>query len=379
MTGPLAGIRIIELAGIGPGPFTGMMLADMGAEVIRVERPGGNPVAAAGHGILFRSRRAIAVDLKHPAGAEIVLRLAGKADGLFEGYRPGVAERLGVGPDTCLGRNPALVYGRMTGWGQDGPLAAAAGHDINYIALSGALHAIGRAGGPPVPPMNLVGDFGGGGMLLAYGMVCGLLHAQRTGQGQVVDAAMIDGSAALMAMIYGLHAQGLHRDERGTNMLDTGAHFYDVYETADGRWISLGPIEPQFYATLCDLAGFDDDLRTSQGDQSRWPGLRTRVAEVIATRTRDEWDALLLGTDACYAPVLGLTEAPGHPHHRARGTFVEVDGIVQAAPAPRFSATTPASPRPESRPGVDTRSVLTDAGFSAQEVDGLLAEGAVAE
>jgi alpha-methylacyl-CoA racemase len=375
--GPLTGTTIIELAGIGPGPFAGMMLADMGAEVIRVERPGGNPMAALGHSVMFRSRRSIAVDLKQPAGAEVVLRLVADADAIFEGFRPGVAERLGVGPDACLERNPRLVYGRMTGWGQDGPLAPAVGHDINYIALSGALHAIGRAGGPPVPPLNLVGDFGGGGMLLAYGMVCALLHAARTGEGQVVDAAMVDGSAALMAMFYGLRTQGLHTDERGTNLLDTGAPFYDVYETADGQWVSLGPLEPQFFDAFCSLLDLDGDLRASQGDLARWPELRAVIAERIAARPRAEWDALLLGTDACYAPVLSLEDAPAHPHNRARGTFVEVDGGMQPAPAPRFTATPPDDPRPDRPAGADTRTVLQAAGFDDDEIARLSADGAI--
>jgi alpha-methylacyl-CoA racemase len=376
--GPLSGTTIVELAGIGPGPFAGMLLADMGADVIRVERPGGNPMAGFGHSIMFRSRRGIAVDLKHSAGVEVVLRLIEGADAIFEGFRPGVAERLGLGPDVCLARNPRLVYGRMTGWGQEGPLAGAAGHDINYIALTGALHAIGRAGAGPVPPLNLVGDFGGGGMLLAYGMVCALLHTARTGQGQVVDAAMVDGSAALMAMFYGLRAQGLFDDERGTHLLDGGAPFYDTYETADGRWVAVGPLEPQFFGTFCELLGLDAALRPAHGDPARWPELRARLAEVFRSRTRDEWDALLLGTDACYAPVLGLAEAPGHPHHVARGTFVEVDGVTQPAPVPRFSASAPDAPRPEQAPGTHTREVLLAAGLSGAEIDALLAQGAVA-
>jgi alpha-methylacyl-CoA racemase len=377
--GPLEGTTVIELAGIGPGPFAGMMLADAGAEVIRVDRPGGNPMAALGHSVLFRNRRSIAVDLKQPEGAEVVRRLTERADALFEGFRPGVAERLGIGPEDCLARNPRLVYGRMTGWGQDGPLATAAGHDINYIALSGALHAIGRRDTGPVPPLNLVGDFGGGGMLLAFGMVCALLHAQRTGEGQVVDAAMVDGSAALMAMFYGLRAQGLHTDERGTGLLDTGSFFYDVYETADDRWVAIGPIEPQFFAAFCDLVGLDEDVRGAQGDQSRWPELRERLAALFATRTRDEWDAVLLGTDACYAPVLSLAEAPAHPHNVARGTFVEVDGAVHPAPAPRFSATPSPAPSADRTPGTDTRTVLADAGFAAPEVEALLSAGIVAQ
>jgi alpha-methylacyl-CoA racemase len=377
VSGPLAGLTVLELAGIGPGPFAGMMLADMGAEVVRIDRPGGNPNAALGHDVLFRNRRAVNLDLKSPEGVEVLLRLVERADALYEGYRPGVAERLGFGPDVCLARNPRLVYGRMTGWGQDGPLADRAGHDINYIALSGALYHSGRAGQPPTPALNLTGDFGGGGMLLAYGMVCGLLEAARSGEGQVVDAAMIDGSAALMAMFFSQLAQGMMSPERGTNLLDTGAHFYDVYETADGQWISLGSIEPQFYAELREHLGLDDEAFDHQLDPARWPELSERVAEVVRQRTRDEWDAILRDTDVCYAPVLSLSEAPSHPHHRARGTFVEVDGVAQAAPAPRFSRTPTAAPRPRTAAGADTRAVLSDFGFADAEVDALVEAGTV--
>jgi alpha-methylacyl-CoA racemase len=375
--GPLDGIRIIELAGIGPGPFAGMMLADMGAEVIRVDRPGGNLAAMLGHDPLFRNRRSIAVDLKHPDGAAVVLDLCETADALFEGFRPGVAERLGLGPDACRARNPRLVYGRMTGWGQDGPLAQTAGHDINYIALSGALHAIGRRGEGPVPPLNLVGDFGGGGMLLAFGLVCGILEAQRSGEGQVVDAAMVDGSAALMAMFFDMQHKGLMSDERGTNLLDTGAHFYDVYETADGKWVSIGPIESQFYGQLCDLLDLGGEF-ANQLDASRWEELTDRLAAVFRTRTREEWDDLLLGTDVCYAPVLSIREAAQHPHNVARGTFIDVGGMTQPAPAPRFSRTAPATPEPVRPPGTDTREVLVAAGYTAGDIDRLLAAGAVA-
>lgn len=378
MTGPLAGVRILELAGIGPGPFCGMMLADLGADVIRIDRPGGNQVATLGHEVLFRSRRTLAVDLKHPDGVETVLRLCASADALYEGYRPGVAERLGVGPDDCMGRNPALVYGRMTGWGQDGPLAHAAGHDINYIGLSGALHAIGRVDTGPVPPLNLVGDFGGGGMMLALGLVAGILSARQTGQGQVVDAAMVDGSAALMAMFYGMRGSGVYNNQRGTGLLDTGAPFYDVYETADGKWIALGPIEPQFYAELCERLDLGEQF-ANQYDFPNWPAMKQRLATVVRTRTRDEWDDLLSGTDACYAPVLDLDEAADHEHNRARGTFVEVGGIVQHRPTPRFSVTTPDEPTPPAPVGVHTREILAEAGFDEAEVDRLLAGGAVAE
>ena len=378
MAGPLESVRIIELAGIGPGPFTGMMLADMGAEVIRVDRKDGNPAAAVGHGALFRSRRSIAVDLKSPAGAEVVLRLVAAADGLFEGFRPGVAERLGVGPDQVLARNPKAVYGRMTGWGQDGPLATAAGHDMNYISLAGALHAIGEAGRKPVVPLNLVGDFGGGGMLLAYGMVCGLLHAQRTGQGQVVDAAMVDGTGLLMNPFFALRHAGMFSFQRGANMLDGGAPFYDTYQTADGEWVGLGPIEPQFYALMLDKLGLaDDELFANQFDLPRWAQQKARIAEVVAGRTRAEWDEMLLGTDVCYAPVLTLDEAAEHPHNVARGAHVTVDGMTQAAPAPRFSATPPATPTPASVPGTDTRAVLADFGFTEDEVADLIGRGAI--
>jgi len=378
MAGPLAGVRVLELAGIGPGPFCGMMLADLGADVIRIDRPGGNQSAFLGHEVLFRSRRTLAVDLKHPDGVEVVLRLCGTADALYEGYRPGVAERLGVGPDDCLARNGALAYGRMTGWGQDGPLAHAAGHDINYIGLSGALHAIGRSDTGPVPPLNLVGDFGGGGMMLALGLVSAILSARATGQGQVVDASMVEGSAALMAMFYGMRGTGAYNNQRGTGLLDTGAPFYDVYETADGRWITLGPIEPQFYAELCERLDLGDDL-ANQYDIPNWPTMKERMATVVRTRTRDEWDELLTGTDACYAPVLDVDEAPQHPHNRARGSFIEVDGILQHRPTPRFSVTAPDDPTPPVPVGVHTRELLTDAGFGADEVDTLLATGAVAE
>lgn len=378
---PLAGICVIELAGIGPGPFAGMMLADMGADVIRVDRPGGNPSAdhGSGHSVLFRSRRSIAVDLKHPAGVETILRLCEGADALIEGFRPGVTERLGVGPDACQERNPALVYGRVTGWGQDGPLAHAAGHDINYIALAGALHAIGRRGEAPVAPLNLVGDFGGGGMLLAFGVVCGVLAARATGRGDVVDAAMIDGASALMAMFHGLRTEGFFDDERGTHQLDTGAHFYDVFATADGQWISLGPLEPQFYGELCERLGLDDELRTQQHESRRWPEFKQRVQAAVACHTRSELDAALGGTDVCYAPVLGLDEVHDHPHHVARGTFIDVAGALQPAPTPRFGGMPPTAPRPAGAPGTDTRTTLSAFGFAEQEIAALLEQGAISE
>ena len=379
MAGPLSGIRIIELAGIGPGPFCGMMLADMGAEVIRVERPGGNPGDAGGHDILFRNRKSVAVNLKSAAGVETVLRLCEKADGLFEGFRPGVAERLGVGPQACLARNPQLVYGRMTGWGQTGPLAKAAGHDINYISLSGALHAMGRRGEGPVPPLNLVGDFGGGGMMLAFGMVCGILEASRSGKGQEIDCSMVEGASALMAMFYGLHGIGQFSDERGTHMLDSGAHFYDTYATADGKYISIGSIEPQFYALLQQQLQLDESVFGEQLNPQRWPQQKEKLAAIFRTRTRDEWCRLMEGTDVCFAPVLGLEEAPHHPHNLARNSFVPVGDMLQPAPTPRFSRTPSGTPRPISAPGTDTRAVLGDCGFSAAEIEKLLADGAAAQ
>ncbi|MBK7777642.1 MAG: CoA transferase [Sandaracinaceae bacterium] len=379
MSGPLSGLRILELAGIGPGPFCGMMLADMGAEVIRIDRPGGNPSAYVGHNVLFRNRRSIALDLKTEAGAAALLQLCEHADGLIEGFRPGVTERLGVGPDDCLARNPRLVYGRMTGWGQDGPLAQVAGHDINYIALSGALHAMGRRDEQPMPPLNLVGDFGGGGMMLAFGMVCGLLEAQRSGQGQVVDTSMVEGSAALMAMFYGLRAQGMFTDQRGTHMLDTGAHFYDTYETSDGKHVAIGSIETKFYQLLMEKAELDPAVFGKQLDTRRWPDQKARLAEVMRGKTRDEWCALMEGTDVCFAPVLSIAEAPQHPHNVARESFVTVEGAVQPRPTPRFSRTASGTPTPARMPGTDTLAVLRECGFDQNQLDALLASGAIAQ
>ncbi len=373
--GPLHGFRVIELAGIGPGPFCGMMLSDMGAEVIRVDRL--RPGASAPKDVLARNRRSIAVDLKQPEGVETVLRLVETADALFEGFRPGVTERLGLGPEDCLARNERLVYGRMTGWGQDGPLASAAGHDINYIALTGALHAIGRPGERPVPPLNLVGDFGGGGMLLAFGLVCALLEAQKSGKGQVVDAAMVDGAATLMAMFFSMAAGGAFRAERGTNMLDGGAHFYDAYETSDGKAICIGSIEPQFYALLVEKAGLDPEKFAPQMDPGQWPALKEELIRVFRTRTQAEWCEIMEGSDVCFAPVLSIFEAPGHPHNQARKTFLEVDGVVQPAPSPRFSRTEPAISHAARAPGADTEAVLRDAGFSEEEVAALREQGAV--
>ena len=381
MSGPLTGTRVIEIAGIGPGPFAAMLLADMGADVIRVDRAqavrgGANDQPS--WDLLNRGRRSIGVDLKLPDGVETVLKLVEQADALIEGFRPGVTERLGIGPDDCLGRNPKLVYGRMTGWGQDGPYAQAAGHDINYIALAGALDPIGRAGQPPVPPLNLVGDFGGGAMFLAFGVVCGMLEAQRSGQGQVVDAAMVDGAAVLMTMFHAFRSIGMWADDRGTNLLDTGAHFYDVYECSDGKFVSIGSIEPQFYAELRRLAGLEGAEWDAQMDKAQWPALKVKLAAVIATKTRDEWCALMEHTDVCFAPVLGLGEAPHHPHNVARGTFTEVAGVTQPAPAPRFSRTTAEIQRPPAWPGEHTDEALADWGFAADDIAKLREAGAIA-
>ena len=373
--GPLAGIKIIELAGIGPGPFCGMLLSDLGAEVIRVDRAGVSPRRPVD--VLTRGRKSIAVDLKSPEGKEVVLKLCESSDAIFEGFRPGVTERLGLGPEDCMGRNEKLVYGRMTGWGQEGPMANAAGHDINYIALSGALSAIGPKGGKPVPPLNLVGDFGGGGMVLALGILSALLEAQRSGKGQVVDTAMVDGAAVLMSMFYTMSAVGAMHPERGTNLLDTGAHFYDTYETSDGEYISLGSIEPQFYALLVEKAGLDADEFSAQMDQSRWPEYKDKLTAVFKTKTRDEWCEIMEGTDVCFAPVLSMTEAAEHPHNKQRGTFTELDGVLQPSPAPRFSRTEPELTHSSRYPGEDTRSVLAAAGFAETDVESLIQSGAV--
>ncbi|OFE12076.1 carnitine dehydratase [Pseudohongiella acticola] len=337
MSGPLQGFKIIEMAAIGPVPFCGMMLSDMGADVVRIDRRG-SPVAHQGNPV-NRGRRSIALDLKQPGDIDIALSLISAADALLEGFRPGVMERLGLGPDRCLQHNPRLVYGRMTGWGQTGPLAQAAGHDINYIALTGALHAMSRDGQPPSPPLNLIGDYGGGAMLLASGVLAALLEASRSGQGQVVDAAMTDGSASLMSLFHGLQAEGMWRDEPGTNMLDGGAHFYNCYVCADGKFISIGPIEPQFYASLLQLCDINDADFSAQMNTAQWPTLKNRLSELFKTRTRDQWCDLLEGSDACFAPVLDTKEAAMHPHNMARQTFVSHNGINQAAPAPRFSRT----------------------------------------
>jgi alpha-methylacyl-CoA racemase len=380
MAGPLQGYRIIEIAGIGPGPFASMMLADMGAEVIRVDRAQSVRSAPSGPtgDVLTRGRRSVGIDLKHADGVAALLDLVEKADGLVEGFRPGVMERLGIGPDVCQARNPRLVFGRMTGWGQDGPYAQAAGHDINYISLAGTLAHIGRAGEAPVPPLNLVGDFGGGGMLMAYGIVCGLLEAQKSGKGQVIDCAMVDGSAALMAMFWSFRKGGFDETRRGVNLLDTGSHFYDAYECADGGYISVGSIEPQFYSELLRLTGLSDDPEfAKQMDQSRWPHLKERLREIFRSKTRAEWCTIMEHTDVCFAPVLTMAEAAEHPHNKARSSFVEVDGTLQPVPAPRFSRTTPEIVRGGAHPGQHTAEVLTDWGLAPSHVEKLIETGAV--
>ncbi|MBP7336279.1 CaiB/BaiF CoA-transferase family protein [Niveispirillum sp.] len=366
--GPLSGLRIVEFAGIGPGPFCGMLLSDLGADIIRIDRKGaksGGPTD-----VTARGRRSVALDLKRPEAVETCLTLLDQADALFEGFRPGVMERLGLGPDVVLARNPKLVYGRMTGWGQTGPLAQAAGHDINYIAISGALHAIGPAD-RPTPPLNVVGDFGGGSLYLALGLLAGILNARATGQGQVVDCAVAEGAASLMSMFYGLKVTGRWKDARGVNALDGGAHFYNPYQCADGTWISLGPIEPQFYALLLDKAGITDPQFKLQMDRTQWPELRDKLAAVIATRSRADWCALLEGTDACFAPVLSMSEAPHHPHNVARQAFVEVAGVVQPAPAPRFSATPGAVQGPPPDVGADNEAALADWGIPVAAITAL--------
>ncbi len=361
-TGPLADVRIVEFQGIGPGPFCAMLLSDMGADVVRIDRKGSGAIP---WDVTSRGRRSVALDLKLDADRETALGLIAKADALIEGFRPGVMERLGLGPEPALARNPRLVFGRMTGWGQTGPLAHTAGHDINYIALSGALWAMGRAGQPPSPPLNLVGDFGGGALYLAMGICAALLHARRTGEGQVIDCAMTDGAASLSAMFYGMRAAGLWTDERDANLLDGGAPFYDTYETADGGWISIGALEPQFYALLLEKAGLgaDPDFAV-QMDKSRWPALSQKLGDLIRTKTREEWRAILDGTDACFAPVLSFAEAPAHPHNVARETFVTVAGVVQPNVAPRFSRSPGAVQGPPPAPGEGGDSALKDWGIS---------------
>ena len=386
--GTLTGIKIIEVAGIGPGPYAAMMLADMGADVIRIDRSaavqGGDPDVPPAD-IFNRGRRSIGIDLKSPEGVETLLELVGTADALIEGFRPGVAERLGFGPDVCLERNPKLVFGRMTGWGQTGPYAPTAGHDINYIALAGVLAHLGREGEKPTPPINLVGDFGGGGMLLAFGVVCALLESQRSGTGQVVDAAMVDGAASLMMMVWGFKAMGIWSDERGTNLLDTAAHFYDTYECADGKFVSIGSIEPQFYAELLKYTPLESSYTDRneelphQMDRAHWPEMKARLTEIFLTKTRDEWNEIMEGTDICFAPVLTMDEAAVHPHNVERQTFIDVAGITQPAPAPRFDRTPGEVQRPPSHPGQHTDEILTEwLGADADRVAQLRAAGTVA-
>ena len=375
--GPLKGLKIIEMAGIGPGPFCGMVLADLGAEIIRVDR-----ASAIGTGskqdAANRGKRSIAVDLKSEKGVEVVLKLVETADAIFEGFRPGVMERLGLGPDICSERNERIVFGRMTGWGQEGPLANAAGHDINYISLTGALAAIGRPGSPPVPPLNLIGDFGGGGMLLALGLVAALLESKESKKGQVVDAAMTDGSALLMTMIYTMQSSGVWKTSMGSNLLDGGSHFYDTYECKDGKFISLGSIEPQFYALLCQIAELDESIFSNQMSRDSWPEQKEAIKKIILDKTRDEWCELMEGTDVCFAPVLDMSEAPKHPHNVERKTFIDLEGVTQPAPAPRFSRTEPEVTSSPSIVGEHTDEVLTSIGFSDEDISTLKTSGAVA-
>ncbi|MDX1379780.1 MAG: CaiB/BaiF CoA-transferase family protein [Xanthomonadales bacterium] len=378
--GPLQGYRVIEIAGIGPGPFCAMLLADMGADVVRVDRiddrdPLGRDPRTQ---VMHRNRRSIAADLKLPEAVTAVLRLCGSADALIEGFRPGVMERLGLGPEACLGTNPRLVYGRMTGWGQDGPLAARAGHDINYTALSGVLGLLGRPEERPAPPLNIAADMGGGGLLLAFGMVCALLEARRSGRGQVVDASMVEGAALMASTVHELRAGGWWDAARGRNLLDGGAPFYDVYETRDGGFMAVGAIEPQFYAALLDGLGLDPAALPPQMDRARWPQLRTKFAAAFASRTRAEWSEIFEGRDACVTPVLSLPEAALHPHNTERGVYLRRDGALQAAPAPRFSRTPPVLALPPPRPGEHTDEVLAESGFTPEEIEALRRSGAVA-
>ncbi|MDB5483651.1 MAG: carnitine dehydratase [Caulobacteraceae bacterium] len=372
--GPLSDLKVLEFAGIGPGPFCGMLLSDLGADVVRIDRKG--PGRGSKTDVTGRGRKSVAMDLKSPAAVEACLKLMETADAVFEGFRPGVMERLGLGPDVALARNPKLVFGRMTGWGQSGPYAQAAGHDMNYIAISGALSAIGTPD-KPVPPLNLVGDFGGGALYLAFGLLAGVIHARSTGQGQVIDCAMSDGAASLMAMFYGMRAAGAWIDKRRANLLDGGAHFYDTYQCADGEWIALGSIEPQFYALLLEKTGINDPAFKAQMDRGQWPALHDQLAAVIASKTRDEWCAIMEGTDVCFGPVLSLEEAPRHAHNVARQTFVELDGVVQPAPAPRFSATPGAIAGPPPAIGAHSRSALEGWGFSISDIDALETAGAL--
>ncbi|MBI1406990.1 MAG: CoA transferase [Caulobacter sp.] len=372
--GPLSGLKIIEFAGIGPGPFCGMLLSDLGADVVRIDRKGSGRSSPAD--ITARGRRSVALDLKNPAAIETCLKLMEEADGIIEGFRPGVMERLGLGPDVALKRNPKLVFGRMTGWGQFGPYAKAAGHDMNYIAITGALHAIGTEE-KPVPPLNLVGDFGGGALYLAFGLLAGVIHARATGQGQVIDCAMSDGAASLMSMFYGFKASGMWLEQRRANLLDGGAHFYDTYQCADGKWISIGSIEPQFYALLLEKTGITDPEFANQMDRRAWPELKAKLADVLHQKTQAEWCAIMDATDICFAPVLDLDEAPKHPHNVARETFVTVEGVIQPAPAPRFSATPGVVQGPPPKIGADNETALGDWGFSGADIEQLKASGAL--
>lgn len=381
MSGPLEGIRIVELAGVGPAPYASMLLADAGADILRVERSGfSGPVDEQGPywDLLARSRRSVAINLKQSQGVALLLDLVEQADAFIEGYRPGVAERMGIGPEICWERNPRLVYGRMTGWGQEGPLASAAGHDIDYISLAGALWPMGHADRPPAPPLNLVGDFGGGGMMLAFGVVSALLEAARSGRGQVVDAAMVDGAASLMTIIFAFHQMGVWQEQRSANMLDGGAHYYGVYETADNKYFAIGAIERQFYAQLLEVLGLDPASLPEQNDRSQWPVLRARFAEIFRTKTQEQWTKAFEGTDACGAPVLSPFQAHAHPHNQARGTFVEVDGVVQPAPAPRFSRTPARVSRPPSPPGRDTKEGLAAWGVPEGRIAQLKEAGVLA-
>lgn len=373
MAGPLQELRVIEMAAIGPGPFCAMMLADMGADVIRIDRKasGASPAINA----VDRGRRSIAIDLKKPDAAETILRLIEKSDALIEGFRPGVMERLGLSPEVCLQRNPRLVYGRMTGWGQHGPLAHAAGHDLNYIAITGAVHAMGHADRPPIPPLHLVGDLGGGAMMLAFGIVSALLETSRSGKGQVIDAAISDGVACLTTIYHSMRARGRWTDQRGDNLLDGGAPFYGCYECSDGQYISIGPLEPQFYTLLLQLSGIDDPAFAKQMDKARWPEMKEKFARLFKGKTRDQWCALLEGTDACVAPVLGWDEAKHYPHNVARNVYVEIDGLVQPAPAPRFSRTPGSAGKTPQSIGQHTREVLFGAGFTVEEIERLTTAG----
>jgi alpha-methylacyl-CoA racemase len=380
--GPLSGIKIVEFAGIGPGPFAAMMLSDLGADILRIERHdrvAKGDKSRPSNDILNRGRRSVGINLKNSDGVATALALVAKADILIEGFRPGVMEKLGVGPEVCLAKNPKLVYGRMTGWGQDGPLAETAGHDINYIALAGALEPIGRAGDKPLPPLNLIGDFGGGGMLLAYGVLAALIEAMKSGKGQVVDAAMVDGAAILCTMFYAFRHMKMWNDARGTNLLDTGAHFYEVYETKDAKFVALGAIEPQFYAEFLQRVGLEKDPRFgAQMDRTKWPEMKRALEDVFKQKTREEWRSLLEGSDACFAPVLSPIEAPGHPHNAQRQTFVNVAGALQPAPAPRFSRTPGAVQRPPAVAGAHTDEALRDWGFSDAELNVLREKQAIA-